>query len=77
MYFVIGKAGGPIEEKNGNKYLVFDSTDKNEKVLKKYTALWDRIKNLLKKIDKKLSEYRKDFMKTKFISDDNFPLNKL
>ena len=49
MYFVIGKAGGLIEEKNGNKYLVFDSTDKNKKVLKKYTALWDRIKNLLKK----------------------------
>ena len=31
--------------KNGSKYLVFDSTDANRKVLEKYTELWDSIKN--------------------------------
>ena len=30
---------GHIGEKNGSKYLIFDSTDKNRKVLKKYTEL--------------------------------------
>ena len=34
-----------IEEKNGNKYLVFDSTDENKEVLKKHRELWDGIKN--------------------------------
>ena len=37
MYFIIGKVDRHIEERNGNKYLVFDSTDKNKEVLKKYT----------------------------------------
>ena len=36
-----------FEEKNGNKYLTFASTDKNKEVLKKYTELWDEIKNLI------------------------------
>ena len=37
LYFIVGKVHGHTEEKNGNKYLVFGSTDKNKKVLKKYT----------------------------------------
>ena len=37
LYLMIQKAIGHIEEKNENKYLVFDSTDKNKEVLKKYT----------------------------------------
>ena len=70
------------EEINGNKYLVFGSTDKNKEVLKKYTELWDKIKNLIKcnsieKINDKAGEYRKGFMKIKFNLDDNFPLNKI
>ena len=42
MYLIIGKVAGHIKE---NKYLVFDSTDENEDVFKKYTELWDGIKN--------------------------------
>ena len=34
MYLIIGKVDGFIEQKNGSKYLVFDSTDENKKVLK-------------------------------------------
>ena len=44
---------GTLEKKNGNKYLVFDSADKNKEVLKKYTELWDGIKNFIEKIDNK------------------------
>ena len=44
LYFIIGEADGSIEEKNGNNYLTFASTDKNKKVLEKYTRLWDEIK---------------------------------
>ena len=35
------------------------------------------IKNFIKTIDDKPSEYGKDFMKVNFNSDDNLPLNKL
>ena len=39
MYLIIGKVDAHIEENNGNKYLVFDYTDENKEVLKKYTEL--------------------------------------
>ena len=34
LYLRIGHASGYIEEKNGNKYLIFDSVDQNKEVLK-------------------------------------------
>ena len=76
MCFIVGKADGHIEEKNWNKYLVFDSTDKNKEVLEKYGELWYGIKSQIKTIDNKPSEFGKDFMKIKFNSDYSFPLNK-
>ena len=48
---------GNIEEKNGNKYLVFASTDKNKKVLEKYTEHWDGIKSQTNTKDNKPGEY--------------------
>ena len=47
-YLIIGEADGNVEEKNGNKYLTFASTDKNNEVLKKYTEVWDGIKYQIK-----------------------------
>ena len=41
-----------LKKKNGNKYLVFNSTDdENKEVLKKYTELWDSIKSEIKTIN--------------------------
>ena len=83
MYFIVDEADGSIEcnsieEKNGNKYLVFASTDKNKKVLKNYTELWDGIKYHIKTINGgESNEYEKYFMRIKYNSDDNLPLNKL
>ena len=42
LYIITDEANGYIEEKNGNKYLIFastDSTDKNKKVLVRYKEL--------------------------------------
>ena len=76
-YLIISEVDGYIKEKNGSKYLVFDSTNENNEVLKKYNELWDGIKNEIETINSgKTSEYDKDFMKIKFNSDDNLPLNK-
>ena len=77
LYLIIGKVDGHIEEKNGSKYLVFDSTDENKEVLKKYTELWDGIKNEIETINGgKKGEYGKDAMKIKFNTNDNLPFNK-
>ena len=44
--------------------------------MKKYTELYDGIKNSIEKINNKSGEYGKDFIKIKFNSDDSLPLNK-
>ena len=77
LYLIINEVDGYFEEINGNKYLTLQvSTDKNKKVLTKYTELWDEIKNSIEKINNKSGEFGKDFMKIKFNSDDSLPLNK-
>ena len=73
----INHASGYIEEKNGNKYLIFDSVDENKEVLKKYADVWDGIKNKIKAINGgKENDYGKDYMKIKFNPDDYLPLDK-
>ena len=71
LYLIIGTIDGFIEEKNESKYLVFDSTDENKEIFKKYTELLDKIKNEIETIngDKKF-EYDKDFMRIEFDSDE-------
>ena len=39
LYLTVNHASGHIEEKNKNKCRVFDSTDENKDLLKKYTVL--------------------------------------
>ena len=77
LYLQVNHASGYIEEKNGNKYLVFDSTDENKEVLKKHSDVWDGIKNKIKAMNGgEKNDYEKDYMKIKFNSDDDLPLNK-
>ena len=78
LYLIIGKTDGYREEKNGDKYSNLVSTDKKEEVLTKQTKLWNEIKYLIKTIKGcEAGEYGKDYMKSKFSSDDNLPLNKI
>ena len=76
LYLRINHASGYIEEKNGNKYLIFDSVDENKELLKKYNDVWSGIKNKIKEVSDSECDYEKDYMKIKFNSDDNLPLNK-
>ena len=76
LYLIIGKADGYIEENNGNKYFVFISTDGNKKILAKVTKLFDGINHLIAITNEgKKGKYEEDFMKIKFNSGDNLPLN--
>ena len=76
MYLLVNHASGYIEEKNENKYLILDSTDENKDLLKKYNDVWNGIKNKIEAISSGECDYKKDFMKIKFNSDNNLPLRK-
>ena len=56
--------------------MVFDSTDENKELLKKYNYFFNGIRNKMKKIRGDECDYGKYYMKIKFSSDDDLPLNK-
>ena len=67
---------GYIEEKWESNYLVFDSTDGNKELLKKYNNVFNGISDKIKEINSGKFDYKKYYMKIKFTSDINLPLNK-
>ena len=58
--------------------MIFDySVNENNELLKKYAGAWNGIKNKIKAINYiGENDYEKDYMKIKFNSDDDLPLNK-
>ena len=73
LYLLIGEIDGFIEH---NKYLNIALTDSNNEVLRRYAEVWSGIKDQIKKVNNGLvREYGKDYMKIKFDSDNNLPLN--
>ena len=62
LYLDIAHASGYIEEKNEDKYLIFDSNDENKEVLKWYEEVWEGIKKEIETINcgEKI-EYGEDF----------------
>ena len=51
LYLRFDHASGYIEEKGVNKYLVFDSADKNKELLKKYNDVFNEIRDKIKEIN--------------------------
>ena len=76
LYLHVDHANGYIEGKVVNKYLIFDSTDQNKELLKKYNDVWNGIRNRIKKVSNSECDYEKDYMKIKFNYDDDLLLNK-
>ena len=76
LYFHVDHGNKYIEEKGGNKYLIFDSTDENKESLKKYKGYWNGIRNKIKEVSNDEFDYEKEYMKTRFSSDDDLPSNK-
>ena len=56
--------------------MVFNSTDENKELLKKYSDVFNAIINKIKKISGDECDYEKYYMKIKFNSDGDLPLNK-
>ena len=82
LYLIFNNVDGyiefnPTEKSNEDKYLVFASKYKNKEVLKKYTKLWDEVKNQIETISvSKPIKYGRDCMKIRFQSVDNLLLGK-
>ena len=49
LYLTISHASGYIEEKGVNKYLIFDQTDENKELLKKYNDVLVELETKSKK----------------------------
>ena len=75
-YLRIIHANGYIEEIDENKYLVFDSIDERKELLQKYNDVFNGIRGKIKEVSSDECDYEKDYLKIKFYSDDNSPLNK-
>ena len=78
FHLILNHGGGYIKEKKGNKYLTFDdSVNENKELLKKYADLWDGIEIKIKAINGgEENNCGKDYMKIKFNSENDLPLNK-
>ena len=69
MYLVIHSATGYFKEKNGEKHLIIDSTDKCKEV-------WSRIRSEIKTINGKKELFYKNYARIGINTDNDLPLNK-
>ena len=60
LYLLVNYANGYIDEKGVNKYVIFDSTDKNKELLKKYNDVWNGIKDKIKELSSGKCDYEND-----------------
>ena len=70
LYLIIHSATGYFKEKNGEKYLILDSTDKYKEV---FSGIISEIKTIN---DGKELFYEKNYAKIGVNTDDDLPLNK-
>ena len=76
LYLIFNKVNGHFEEINGNKYLTLVPTNESEQKIKKYEKLRSKIRDLIRWMTKNSDDYDQNYMKIKFNSDDELPLNK-
>ena len=55
-YLLVNHASGYIEEKGVNKYLIFDSTDENKELLKKYNDVRNWMKNKIEEVSSRIRQ---------------------
>ena len=60
LYLIIAQVNGYIEVKGVNTYLVFDSTDENKELLKKYNNVFNGIRDKIKEVCSDECYYEKD-----------------
>ena len=76
LCLIFSNVNGYFKEINKNKYLMPVPTNESEEKNKKYEELWSKIRDLIRSITKNSDDYDEKYMKIKFNSDDELPLNK-
>ena len=74
---MISKIKGHFEEVDGDKYLIISS--EYDDIMQKYQEVFDGTKEITKKVNdcSQPIKYDSNYMKIKFNTDDNIPLNKI
>ena len=74
---MINRIKSYFEEKDGDKYLIISS--ENGDIMQKYQEVFDRIKEIIKKINdfSQPVKYDDNYMKIKFNTNDDIILNKI
>ena len=77
LYLIINRIKGHFEEKDGDKYLIISSG--NGDTIQKYQEVFDRLKEIIKKINdsSQTIKYDDNYIKIKFNTDDNILLNNI
>ena len=77
LYLIINKIKDHFEESDGDKYPFTNS--ENGDIMQKYQEVFNGIKEIIKKINdyNQQIKYDDNYMKVKFNTDDNIPLNKI
>ena len=77
LNLMINRIKGHFEEVDGDKYLIINS--ENGDIMQKCQEFFDGIKEIIKKINdySQPIKYDDSYMKIKFNTDDNIPLNKI
>ena len=77
LYLMINRIKGHFEEIDGDKYLIINS--ENGDIMQKYQGVFDGIKEIINKINDygQPIKYDDNYMKIKFNTDDNIPINKI
>ena len=76
MYLIFRNLNGYFEEINKSKYLTLVPTNESKEKMRKYKELWGKIRDLIRSITKNSDDYDEIYMKIKFTSDEELPLNK-
>ena len=77
LHLIFRCVNGYFEEINRNKYLTLAPTNESKEKFKKYERFWIKIRDLIISITNNSNDYDERYMKIKFNSDDELPLNKM
>ena len=77
LYLIINRIKGHFEERDGDIYLIINS--ENGYIMQKYQEVFNGIKEIINKINdcNQPIKYDDNYVKIKFNTDDNIPLNKI
>ena len=76
LYLIINNANGYFEEINKNKNLTLAATNESKEIIKKTEDMWSKVRDVISSITKNSDDYGEKYMKIKFNSNDELPLNK-